>query len=254
MMLAIALAAIAGAAIGSFLNVCIHRLPLGQSIVWPGSACPTCKGAVAWYDNIPILSWLVLGARCRSCRARISIRYPIVEALTSVMCAGALWYYGPGALFLSRFVFGCALVVLFAIDLEHQILPNVITVPGIVAGLAVSPFVEPGWRSALMGALLGGGLLWLVSEAYFRLRSAEGLGFGDVKMLAMIGAFLGWRQVWVVLFLASISGAIIGVLVTAGRGRSVRTRLPFGTFLAIAAFVASLTGEGVLNWYLGLWG
>jgi leader peptidase (prepilin peptidase) / N-methyltransferase len=252
MMLAIALAAIAGAAIGSFLNVCIYRLPLGQSIVWPGSACPTCKGPVAWYDNIPILSWLMLGARCRSCRAPISIRYPIVEALTSVMCAGALWYYGPGALFLSRFVFGCALVVLFAIDLEHQILPNVITLPGIVVGFLFSLVTEPGWASSLIGIAVGGGLLFAVAEAYFRIRHEEGLGMGDVKMLAMVGAFLGWQATLLTLMMGSIAGSIVGLLIIASRRGDMKHALPFGTFLALGAALAATVGPHLLTWYLGL--
>ena len=144
----VVIAALFGAVIGSFLNVCIYRLPLRRSIVFPGSACGHCNRELAWFENIPIVSYLVLGGRCRLCRASISARYPIVEGVTAVMFAAAWWYYGPGVLLASRLLFGCALLVLFAIDLEHHLLPNVITLPGIAVGLMFSLFGEPGWVAA----------------------------------------------------------------------------------------------------------
>src|SRR5262249_23683541 len=149
-----------GSTIGSFLNVCIYRLPRRQSIVWPRSACPHCQRELAWYENLPIVSWLWLRGRCRTCRGAIAIRYPIVEALTAAMFAGAAWYYGPSMLLVSRLVFGCALIVLFAIDLEHHLLPNAITLPGIIAGFLFSIFTEPGWTASLVGIVFGGGLLY----------------------------------------------------------------------------------------------
>lgn len=247
-------AVVLGLLVGSFLNVCIYRLPRRESVAWPASHCPSCRRELSWYENVPLASWLVLRGRCRTCRTPISIQYPIVEAVTGALFGAAYYWYGPTALGVVRTLFGCAMIVLFVIDLEHRILPNVITVPGTVIGLVLSVVLPPGWMSSLIGVLVGGGLLFVMGEAYYRLRGVEGLGMGDVKMLAMIGAFLGWRQVWVVLFLASVTGAAIGLAVMAGRGRSFRTRLPFGTFLAVAAFAASLTGEAILDWYLGLFG
>jgi leader peptidase (prepilin peptidase)/N-methyltransferase len=245
------LTAIFGSIIGSFLNVCIYRLPRRQSIVWPASACPHCGRALAWYENVPIVSYVALRGRCRTCRGRISPRYPIVEALTALMFAGGLWYYGPTLLLISRLVFGCALIVLFAIDLEHYILPNVITLPGIIVGFLFSLTTEPGWMDSLVGIVVGGGALWGMFEAYRLIRREEGLGFGDVKMLAMIGAFIGWRLTLVALIVASFTGSLLGVaLIATGRG-NMKSALPFGTFLALGGAFAAVLGPTLLNWYLG---
>jgi leader peptidase (prepilin peptidase) / N-methyltransferase len=244
-------AAILGSTIGSFLNVCIYRLPRRESIVWPRSSCPHCRRELAWYENLPILSYLALRARCRTCREPISIRYPIVEALTAAMFAGAAWYYGPSILLVSRLLFGCALIVLFAIDLEHHLLPNAITLPGIVIGFVFSLVADPGWQASLVGIVLGGGLLYAIAEAYYRIRHEEGLGMGDVKMLAMIGAFIGWQLTLLTLVIASLVGSLVGMgLIATGRG-SMKYALPFGTFLALGAAVAAVLGPGFLDWYLG---
>jgi leader peptidase (prepilin peptidase)/N-methyltransferase len=229
----IAAAGAFGAVIGSFLNVCIHRLPIGSSIVWPSSACPHCARELSWYENI-------------------RIRYPLVEALTAAMFAAAWWYYGPEPLFASRIIFGCALVVLFAIDLEHHLLPNAITLPGIVVGFAFSFFTEPGWIASLIGLLAGGGALYLIALAYFWVRHEEGLGMGDPKMLAMIGAFLGWKLTLVTLMIASLTGSVVGLgMMAAGRG-TMKYALPFGCFLAVGAVIAATVGPPLLDWYLGL--
>jgi leader peptidase (prepilin peptidase) / N-methyltransferase len=244
-------AAIFGSTIGSFLNVCIYRLPRRESIVWPRSACPHCRRNLAWYENLPIVSYIWLRGRCRTCRGAISIRYPIVEALTAAMFAGAAWYYGPSMLLVSRLVFGCALIVLFAIDLEHHLLPNAITLPGIVAGFLFSFVTDPGWTASLVGIVFGGGLLYAIAEAYYRIRHEEGLGMGDVKMLAMIGAFIGWQLTLLTLMTASLAGSVIGLgLLATGRG-SMKYALPFGTFLALGAAFAAVLGPGLLDWYLG---
>lgn len=245
-------AAAFGAVFGSFLNVCIYRLPRGQSVVWPASACPHCGRPLAWYENLPILSYLALGGRCRTCREPISVRYPIVEALTAAMFGLAWWYYGPGALFASRVVLGCALVVLFAIDLEHHLLPNVVTLPGIVAGFAFSFMTEPGWVASLVGILLGGGVLFGIGEAYYHVRHEEGLGMGDVKMLGMIGAFVGWKLMIVALMVASLTGSLVGLLLIVTKRGDMKYALPFGTFLAIGAAFAATFGSGLIDWYLGL--
>ena len=248
----IAVAAAFGAVIGSFLNVCIHRLPRGTSIAWPASACPACGRALSWFENIPVVSYLALRARCRSCRAPISIRYPLVELLTAAMFALGWWYYGPGPLLASRLLFGCMLIVLFAIDLEHHLLPNVITLPGIAIGFLLSVITEPGWLGSLLGIALGGGSLLLVAEGYYRLRHEEGLGLGDVKMLAMIGAFVGWKLTLMTLFFASLSGTAVGLLLIATQRGGMKYALPFGTFLALGAAVAATAGPNLLDWYLGL--
>ena len=246
-------AALFGALIGSFLNVCIHRLPRGASIVWPASACPGCRRELSWFENVPIVSYAFLGGRCRSCKMAISMQYPLIEALTAAMFAAAWWYYGPGPLLVSRLIFGCALIVLFAIDLEHHLLPNVITLPGIVIGFMFSFVNPPGWKDALIGILVGGGGLFLIAEGYYRIRHEEGLGMGDVKMLAMVGAFLGWQLTLLTLMLASFAGTIIGVgMIATGRG-TMKYALPFGTFLAIGAAVASAAGQSMLDWYLRFW-
>jgi len=249
----IAILAVLGLAVGSFLNVCIHRLPRGQSLNSPPSRCPHCDYRLRWFDNIPVASYAILGGRCRQCRARISIRYPIVELVTMgvFVLHGAV--FGWSALLVPRLVFACAMIVLFAIDLEHQLLPNIITLPGIVVGIIASSVLPPGITDALIGMVVGGGVLWLIGEAYFRFSGQEGMGGGDVKMLAMIGAFLGWKLVLVTLVLSSVLGSIIGLIVIALRKGGMKYALPYGTFLALGALVASLAGDAIVNWYVGLY-
>ena len=250
--LALTVFAAFGAVIGSFLNVVIYRLPLGKSVVWPASACPHCARELSWYENIPVLSWLTLRGRCRTCGGPISIRYPLVEALTGAIFALAFWHYGFGALLFSRLIFACALLVLFAIDLEHQLLPNLITLPGIVIGFVFSFFTEPGWLSSLIGILVGGGVLWGMAEAYYRVRHEEGLGMGDVKMLAMVGAFLGWQLTLLTLMLASFSGTFIGLFFIVTKRGGMKYALPFGTFLALGAAAAATVGPSIIEWYMGM--
>jgi leader peptidase (prepilin peptidase)/N-methyltransferase len=242
-----------GLVIGSFLNVCIHRLPLGQSIVRPGSRCPGCGSSLRWFDNIPVFSYALLGGRCRTCGASISARYPLVELITMGVFVAHYFTLGAEILLVPRLLFASALIALFAIDLEHHLLPNAITLPGIVVGLAFSLMLPPGWRSALVGVLVGGGVLWLIGEAYFRFAGQEGMGGGDVKMLAMIGAFLGWKLVLVTLVFSSVAGSLIGLLVLATRRGGMKYALPYGTFLALGAMVASLFGEQIVAWYVGLY-
>jgi leader peptidase (prepilin peptidase)/N-methyltransferase len=249
----IVVAGVFGAMIGSFLNVCIYRLPLRRSIVWPGSACGSCGHMLAWFENVPVVSYLILRGRCRACRAAISLRYPLVELLTAAMFAGTWWYYGPSALLVSRLMFGCALIVLFAIDLEHHLLPNVITLPGIFVGFAFSLFTEPGWMASLAGILVGGGVLWGIAEVYYLIRHEDGLGMGDVKMLAMIGAFVGWKLMLITLMMASFAGSIVGIILIVSKRGGMKYALPFGTFLALGAALAATIGPGVLDWYLGFY-
>jgi leader peptidase (prepilin peptidase)/N-methyltransferase len=196
---------------------------------------------------------MLLRGRCRSCRAPISIRYPLVEILTMVVFLLHWWVFGWSILMAGRLAFACALVVLFAIDLEHHLLPNVITLPGTAAGLIVSLIVPPGLVDAILGTLLGGGVLWLIGEAYYRYAGQEGMGGGDVKMLAMIGAFLGWKLVLVTLVLSSVAGSVIGLLVIGLRRGDMKYALPYGTFLALGALAASLVGDRIVAWYVGMY-
>ena len=238
-----------GLAVGSFLNVCIVRLPLGRSVVTPASHCQGCGRCLQWFENVPVLGWVALGGRCRTCHAPISPVYPIVELVTPLVFLVQYWQVGWGALLVVRIVFSSAMVVLFVIDLRHRILPNIITVPGIGVGLAAALVFEPGWQAAVLGVLIGGGGLLLIAEAYYRLRQEEGLGMGDVKMLAMIGAFLGWQLMLVTLLLASLLGSVVGIgMIALGLGDS-KYALPLGSFLALAAVVTTATGGSFIQWY-----
>ncbi len=242
-----------GAVAGSFLNVCIHRLPRSESIVWPGSHCPTCNERIPWRHNLPLLSYLLLRGRCRSCGAQISPRYPLVEALGAGAALAVVGFHGPTPLALAQFAFLCALIVVTFIDLDHQIIPDRVSLPGIVVGFAAS-FLPgaPTWQESLIGILIGGGSLWLVAEGYYRLTGREGMGGGDIKLLAMIGAFLGWRGVPVTLMLSSLVGSLIGGLLILARGRDTRLPIPFGPFLAGGAACALFFGDPLIDWYLGL--
>ena len=245
--------AVAGLIVGSFLNVCIYRIPRRESLVWPASHCTSCQRRLAWFENVPIVSWLVLRGRCRTCGAPISPMYPLVELATATVFVGGALVYGWTPLLVVRLAFACALIVLFAIDLRHRILPNVITLPGIVAGFAASLFLPPGWLSSMIGVLVGGGVLLAIAEIYYRTRGREGLGMGDVKMLAMIGAFLGWQLTLLTLVLASLSGSVVGVALLASRRGDMQAALPFGTFLALGALVAAVAGDAMVAWYLSFY-
>ncbi|MBM3777675.1 MAG: prepilin peptidase [Acidimicrobiia bacterium] len=249
----LALAAAAGLAVGSFLNVAIHRLPLEASVVAPPSSCPACGRSLRWFENIPVASWVALGGRCRTCRAPIAGTYPLVELATATLFVAAWAVYGWQPLLLVRLAFACAMVVLFVVDLRHYLLPDAITLPGIVAGLASSAFVPPGLLPSLMGAALGGGLLLALAATWRRVRGVDGLGMGDVKMLAMVGAFLGWQQMLVTLFLASVAGSLVGIGLIVARRGNLQSRLPLGSFLAAGALVASLAGDRLLDLYLSLY-
>jgi len=265
----------AGVCIGSFLNVCIHRLPAEQSILWPGSRCPGCATPIAWHDNVPLLSWLWLGARCRACRAPIPPRYPLIEATTAGLAVLALARYGPALEAVVAFTFTAALLLVTFIDLDHRFIPDEVSLPGIVAGLGAS-FLRGGLTplDALGGVLLGGGILWVVAWSYERVTGIEGMGYGDVKLLAMIGAFLGWQAIPAVLVVASVTGSVAGVALilarggTRGGGRVARhlgvralapylrraarrTEIPFGPFLALGAFLALYWPDLTLPWHLG---
>ncbi len=231
-----------GLSVGSFLNVCIHRLPRRASVVRPSSRCPSCSYELRWFDNIPVVSWLTLRGRCRKCGAPISIRYPIVEILTMLVFLLHWWVFDWTLLMAVRLLFACALIALFAIDLEHHLLPDKITLPGIATGLILSLVVPPGIVDAILGTILGGGVLWAIGEAYYRYSGQEGMGGGDVKMLAMIGAFLGWKLVLVTLVLSSVAGSLVGLLVMAIRRGGLKYALPY-RYLPRVGWAGRITGR-----------
>jgi len=248
-----------GAVLGSFLNVCIHRLPLGESVVHPRSRCPGCGAGIAWYHNVPVLSWLVLRGRCASCGAPISWRYPFVEALAAAAMYGLWRLYGPTPSFPIAAAFVLAMIVLFHTDLDHKLLPDAVTLSGFVGGVAIAwfnPFLGEGdWRRVWMsaaGAALGAGLLWGIGALYLRVRGIEAMGMGDVKMMAFVGAWLGPQGVLFTLFAGSVVGAVVGIALIPLRGGTMRSELPFGCFLAPAAIAALLIGRRALEAYYGV--
>ncbi len=242
-----------GSVIGSFLNVCIVRIPGKLSVVLPASHCPACKTPIAWYDNIPLLSYLLLAGRCRSCRAAISLRYFFVELLTPCVLVFLYQRFGLSAALPVAFIFSAALIVITFIDVQHQIIPDVITLPGIAlcfAGSFIVPWNRP--LQSLIGILVGGGVLYLFAAGYELLTKKEGMGGGDIKLLAMIGAFLGWKGALVSLVLGALIGSIIGIFAMLLRGKNLKYAIPFGPFLSIGAFCALLNGEQLIALYLSL--
>lgn len=270
----IVFAFVLGLMVGSFLNVCIYRIPRGESIVLPSSHCPHCGADLHPYDNIPVLSFLLLGGKCRTCGKEISWQYPAVELLTAFLFSITVAKVGPEGRTLVLWAFFSALIVLILIDLKERILPNVITLPGILAGLACSLISQVddgtakgllglfGWvvssvrlysfLDSIIGVLVCGGFLWLVAEVYFRIRRIEGLGFGDIKLMGMVGAFLGLKLALFTIMLGSFLGAVIGFAFIKLTGKDSRYELPFGSFLGVAAIVAGLWGREIIQWYLNL--
>ena len=249
----VAVAAVLGAVIGSFLNVVIARLPRGESLVRPGSRCPACGAAIAWHDNVPIVAWLWLGARCRACRAPISARYPLVEGLTAVLFGFAAHRFTAAIDLSAALCLLAALVAITFIDLDHRIIPNEISLPGIPIGFvlgALRPSVGP--TDAAIGVLAGGGVLFAIAWGYEKIRKREGMGMGDVKLLAMIGGVLGWRGVILTMLVASLTGSIVGIAAMVRGGHGLRLAIPFGPFLALGAAVHLFWGEALIAWYLGL--
>lgn len=265
-----------GAMVGSFLNVVIHRVPLEESVVFPNSACPKCSEPIKPYDNIPILSWLFLGGKCRKCKNPISPRYPAIELLTALSFALVYWQIGFNPFLPVAIVFVSTMIALIFIDAEHMILPNVITYPLLVFSLIVriiypllfdSSLIQdlehypsnllseyPAWLVSLFGAILGGlfggGSLWLVGAIWKKLRGVDAMGLGDVKMMFAVGALLGWRLTFLSIFLGAFSGAIIGmILISRQKDKDMQTQIPFGIFLGIGSILALLFGEQIIKWY-----
>ncbi|WP_447974861.1 prepilin peptidase [Nitrospira sp. Kam-Ns4a] len=248
------LAGLVGMVVGSFLNVCIHRLPRRESVVWPRSRCPTCMALIPPYDNIPILSYVLLRGRCRACRAPIPLRYPIVEGLNGLGYAVILWWFGPGWPAVIYAAWCSALLVVAAIDLSHQIIPNVITLPGIVLGfLCAATLLPVGAADSLLGIVLGYGLPWGLARAYRALRGKEGMGLGDAKLLAMIGAFLGWQPVLLTIMVGALTGSVVGLTLIALRVLRRDQYIPFGPFLALGALIALFFHGDLVTWYIATW-
>lgn len=242
-----------GLLFGSFGNVVIYRLPRGESVVHPRSRCPGCQAAIAWYDNIPVISWLILRGRCRGCKTSISKRYPLVELLTGVLFAAVTFKYGVSWTTLEYLIFVWSLVVVSFIDIDLMILPDVFTLSGIVIGLigaALNP--EREFMPSLMGVLMGGGFLWLVAYLYLLVRKEEGMGGGDIKLLAWMGAVLGWTAVPFVVLASSLLGSAVGLVLAFRREAGLRSVIPFGPYLALAAILYILGGDKIGLWYVSL--
>jgi leader peptidase (prepilin peptidase) / N-methyltransferase len=264
---------ILGLAVGSFLNVCIFRVPRGESIVFPRSHCPQCGIDIHAYDNVPLFAYLWLGGKCRSCKKPISIQYPLVELLAGLIFLGCALKWDLASPAFLNALFLSLIVVLIFIDYNHQILPNVITIPGALIGIILSFLQEKKfyadsismnlatilnasnptgflpWIGALVGAVIAAGGLLLVAILYQLARKRQGLGMGDVKMMAMVGAFLGWPLAFLTIFIGSLAGSIIGLLLILFRGKSMQTKLAFGTFLGMGALLAVFFGPAVISWY-----
>jgi len=246
--------ALFGLAWGSFLNVVIYRLPRGQSLMWPPSSCPQCRARIKPVDNVPLFSYLLLGGKCRSCGSKISPIYPLVEAVTPLSFLLLHGQFGLSFHFFASCLFASALIALCFIDLHHQILPDEITLPGLALALVYSGFrPDLGLRQALIGAVAGAGFLLVIYGVYWLLRKKEGLGMGDVTMMLLVGAYLGWIKAFFTLLLGSFAGALVGVFLLSFRKKDLQFSLPFGTFLAPAAFVALVWGDRIIRAYLSLY-
>ena len=233
-----------GLAVGSFANVCIHRLPRKESVVFPGSHCPACSAAVRPLDNIPVLSYIVLGGKCRDCATRISPIYPVIETVTAVLLLAGFFKFGPSFDFLVYAVVAPALVIITAIDIEHQIIPDVITLPGIALGLVVGTYTI-GYADSLLGFFAGGGLFYLLAVL-----SNGGMGGGDIKYIAAVGALLGWQKVLLVIFIGALLGSVVGVFQITVQKKSRKSLIPFGPFLATGTLVTLFYGNSLIRLYL----
>lgn len=248
-----------GAAIGSFLNVCIYRIPRELSIVTPASRCPGCDKGIKPYDNIPIISYLILIGRCRECKTKISFRYPLIEGLNTLLYVTALWRFGLGWHLIPIFAFCSAMVVITFIDMDFQIIPNIISIPGAVVGLLAGAIIFPdifktnqilGFWNSLTGLVIGGSLFLLVALLGEWMFNKEAMGMGDVKMMAMVGAFLGWKGVVLTTFTGSLAGTIVSIFMMVYKGKDRHSQIPFGPFLAAGALITLFYGKELLSLYL----
>ncbi len=249
----VAIFGLLGALLGSFANVVIVRLPRGESVIRPRSACRSCNRLVRWFDNIPVFSWLILAGKCRYCRTFISWKYPVVECLMGILFAYTFFWYGWQWFTLEALVFIFCLVTASFIDFDHYILPDVFTLSGIILGL-LGAWINPDriFWDALWGFLLGGGSLWSVAYVYYAWKRVEAMGGGDIKLLAWIGALLGWKGIPFVILAASLSGGIVGLVVSMKTRQGLQTKIPFGPYLALGALLYMFWGEQIMEWYWGV--
>lgn len=240
-----------GAIIGSFLNVVILRLPEeGSSIAYPSSHCPQCKTALSWYENIPVFSYLVQFGKCRHCKTSISIQYPVVEILMALLTSALVNRFGLSLQTGGFFLFSAALLTVVFIDLQHQIIPDIISLPGIVVGFLFSFFnLQISWLDSLLGIVLGGGVLYGIAMAYYLWRKQDGMGGGDIKLLAMLGAFLGWQSLPFIIFASSLSGSLVGIITLIVKRKGSNTRIPFGPFLSLAALIYLFFSKEILFYF-----
>ena len=253
MILLVTACTLLGLMFGSFANVCVYRIPRSESIAFPGSHCPSCSHDIAAYDNIPLFSWLMLAGKCRHCRAGISWRYPLLELLMGLSWGVLAWHYGANPILLQALCLFFLLWVLTFIDLETGLLPNALTFPGITLGLGFSLWMGD-WQASLIGAVVGYSVFWLVAKLFLLITGREGMGYGDFKLLAMLGAFLGWQALPFIIFASSLIGALVGSLFLLLARRGFHTEIPFGPYLAVAGMVWFIWSEPVLVWYSGLLG
>lgn len=244
-----------GMIVGSFLNVCICRMPKDESVVSPPSHCPNCDYQIRWYDNIPVISYLLLRGKCRGCGTRISLQYPLVELINGTLAFLLFLRFGPTLTFAALFLFCSALVIITFIDIEHQIIPDEISLSGIIIGFVFSFFLPGhGWLNSILGILLGGGSLLSVAYGYQWLTGKEGMGGGDIKLLAMMGAFLGWKSIPFIVLASSLVGSVIGVSIMLLQKKDSKLAIPFGPYLAFGAVLYIFYGQPLINWYLSLGG
>lgn len=244
---------IIGAMLGSFANVVIYRWPRGESVVKPRSYCYSCKKPVAWFDNIPILSWFILRGKCRECKASYSLRYPMVEFSMGLFFIASYWYFGLTFQLLETLVLGFSLITASIIDLDHMLLPDEFTLGGIVLGLVFSIIsTERNFLDAFIGVIIGGGSLWLLAYLYYIFTKKEGMGGGDIKLLACLGAFLGWKAIPFVIMTSAIIGSFVGIAVGLKSKEGFQTAIPFGPFLSLAGLMYVFGGQNIANWYLSL--
>lgn len=244
-----------GLALGSFVNVCIYRIPIKKSIISPPSTCPNCGQRIKFYDNIPLISYVLLLGKCRHCRNRIPLVYPAVELLVGLMSLALFIRYGLSYQYFLFLLFAATLITVSFIDLQHKIIPDVLSLPGIVTGFSVSFFLgHVTWLDSLIGIISGGGALFLVGFVYKLLTGREGMGGGDVKLLAMIGAWMGWMSLPFIVLISSLTGAVIGLAVILLSGKGLRVRIPFGPFLSLGALLYFFFGTELTTWYFRLLG
>ena len=244
----VAVCGIIGLMVGSFANVCVYRIPRGDSVAFPGSHCPTCQHEIAWYDNIPLLSWLLLKGKCRHCSSKISPRYPFLELLMAVSWAYLAWHFGPTVILLQSIILISLLWILTLIDLETGLLPNVLTLPGIVVGLVFAWWLGD-IESALIGAVAGYAVFWSIARVFSLVMGVEAMGYGDFKLLAMLGAFMGWQALPFIVFMSSFVGAIVGTIYLKLTKQGKQTPIPFGPYLALAGMFWFIWGDIILQWY-----